>query len=123
MTTPEVPAPTADDLQFGQFDDIPDAPLVFPNPDASPGEFMVFLRSLSDRDLASAWEHLNRRPGRSPNSNLYDEECVQDWTDKMDTYIVSSSPPSKFIFNTVTNGDIGSSEPYWPQLASLWSCL
>jgi len=123
MDTTEMPTPTADNMQFGPIDDIPNAPLSFPNPDASPGEFLVFLRSLSDRDLASAWEHLNRRPGRLPNSNLLEEECVQDWMDKMDTFIVSPALSSKLIFNTATDIHLGSSQPYWPQLPSLQSSL
>lgn len=102
MSSVEISAPTPDQMQVGSPNDKPDAPLSFPNPEGSPGEFSSFLRSLSDPDLPLAWDHLNSRPGRSPTSNLFDEQSAQDWMDRMDTFIVSSTFPSQLLFNTVT---------------------
>lgn len=100
MASLDTPIPTIADQMDGDVDVIPDAALSFPDPDTSPDEFLAFLNGLIVKDLALAWEHLGRRPGRIQPSNLFDEECVQAWTDRMDIFIVSYTFLSPFTLRS-----------------------
>ena len=91
MASTEGSTATPEDQPIGQSNGIPAAPLLFPDPDASPIEFLVYLKSLSINDLASSWEHLNLHPGRTPPLNLYDEASAESWTDRMDIFLVSTT--------------------------------
>ncbi len=115
MASVEMSTPMIDDQPNGPADDIPDAPVCFPDPDTSPEEFLAFLKALTIKDLALSWEHLKRRPGRVSPSNLFDEECVDSWTDKIDIYMVSTRFFIILYLNPLTNIYIGSHSSCYAQ--------
>lgn len=67
----------------------PDGSSVFPDPIASPNEFMAYLVSLANPDLVKTWEHLQKRPLRVPGTNRLVDGVVTTWSDKMDSMVVS----------------------------------
>jgi hypothetical protein len=62
---------------------------VFPDPIASPQEFLEYLRSLSIPELLTSWDLLQSRPICDAATNRYVGASVTNWSDKMDTTIVS----------------------------------
>ena len=62
---------------------------LFPDPIASPHKFLEYLRSLSIPELLTSWDLLQSRPIREAATNRYVGASVTDWTEKMDTTIVS----------------------------------
>jgi hypothetical protein len=60
----------------------------FPDPFASPAEFLSHLRSLPIADLSSAWQHYLARPVRVEATNKYLEVAVNAWSDRMDSLMV-----------------------------------
>lgn len=73
-------------------------PGTFPDPISSPQEFTGFLGSLSNPDLVQIWQHLQQRPARVVGTNRLVDDAVTNWSDRMDSLVVSSF---KYLFNTV----------------------
>lgn len=60
----------------------------FPDPFASPSDFLNHLRSLPIADLSTAWKHFLARPIRVKATNKYVEVTVNTWSDRMDSLMV-----------------------------------
>lgn len=61
----------------------------FPDPIASPQEFLEYLRLLSIPELLTSCDLLQSHPIREAATNRYVGASVTNWLDKMDTNIVS----------------------------------
>lgn len=92
--------PETADVPIGPTDDVPGPnvsppaditadTIAFPDPIASPAEFLQHLRSLPIADLVTAWQHYLSRPIRAASTNQHVEGMVDTWLDRMDTLTVS----------------------------------
>lgn len=61
----------------------------FPDPISKPKEFAAYLLSLANPDLVGTWDHLMQRPLPVPETNRLVDGVVSDWSNKMDTMVVS----------------------------------
>jgi hypothetical protein len=91
--TTEDPPTTGEQLKAGSPKPQPLAidPPPFPDPKTSPADFLTYLRSLAIEDLVAAFQHLQAPPVRVISTNLFDEDVISAWTDRMDVLVVSSS--------------------------------
>ena len=61
----------------------------FPDPISAPKEFAAYLLSLANLDLVGTWDHLMQRLLPVPETNRLVDGVVSDWSNKMDTMVVS----------------------------------
>jgi hypothetical protein len=71
----------------------------FPDPLASPSDFLDHLRSLPIADLPTAWQHFLARPIRVKATNKYVEVTVNAWSDRMDSLMVRRLNYFKYILS------------------------
>ena len=100
--TKQAPKPTGDDTVIDVPENAGNSGLTsFPDPFASPKEFLEYLRSLSIPDLVASWEHLQRCPVCLASTNRYVRTAVTDWSDRIDRLVISHSI-SHFLYANIS---------------------
>jgi hypothetical protein len=90
----------------------PSTSVPFPDPIAAPAEFLARLEHLGQGDLLEIWQHYESSPVPG-TGNLYAEEAVTIWCDKMDGYLVTNLIFSFFYMVFYTKSNLpGSPQPH-----------